>query len=137
MSALKAEAGTNGASAENCLVYCRQALAGTNREILKLLGWKLKHSDKKISLEVSGKEVRRDQATLPGGMGVDEIQMKSALEAGSAFTLRVKDEQVPIIFDEKFWLERVIEKVAPPGGLLEAFLETSGDTLLFRLGPNE
>jgi hypothetical protein len=100
-------------------------------KILKLFGWKLKHFGKKISLEVSSKESDATKQPYLAALGVDEIQMKSALESGSTFTLKLKDEQVPIIFDEKFWLDRVIEKPAPPGGLLEALLENLGATRFY------
>jgi tetratricopeptide (TPR) repeat protein len=131
MSALKAEAGTNGASGEIVLSTADKPSLERTEKTLKLLGWKLKYAGKKISLEVSSKESDATKQPYLAVMGVDEIQMKSALEAGSTFTLRVKDEQVPIIFDEKFWLERVIEKVSPPGGLFEAFLENLGATRFY------
>ena len=131
LSALKAVAGTNGASVEIVLSTADKPSLERTEKVLKLVGWKLKHSGKKISLEVSSKESDATKQPYLAALRVDETQMKSALEAGSTFTLRVKDEQVPIIFDEKFWLERVIEKAAPPGGLLEAFLENLGATRFY------
>ena len=129
--ALKAVARTNGSSVEIVLSTDDKPSLERTEKILKLLGWKLKRSGKKISLEVSSKESDATKQPYLAALGVDEIQMKSALEAGKAFTLRVKDEQVPIIFDEKFWLERVIEKPPPSGGLLEAFLENLGATRFY------
>ena len=131
MSALKAVAATNGTSGEIVLSAADKPALERTEKTLKLLGWKLKNSGKKISLEVSSKESDATKQPYLAAMGVDEVQMKSALEAGSTFTLRITDEQVPIIFDEKFWLERVIEKVAPPGGLFEAFLENLGATRFY------
>jgi tetratricopeptide (TPR) repeat protein len=129
--ALKAVARTNGSSTEIGLSTADKPSLERTEKILKLLGWKVKRSGKKISLEVSSKESDATKQPYLAALGVDEIQMKSALEAGKAFTLRVKDEQVPIIFDEKFWLERVIEKPPPPGGLLEALLENLGATRFY------
>jgi len=128
---LKGVGRTNGASTEIVLSTDRKAAVERTEKVLKLLGWKMKRSGRKISLEVSTKESEVARQPYLAALGVDEIQMKSALEAGTAFTLRVKDDAVPIIFDEKFWLERVIEKPPPPGGLLEAFLENLGATRFY------
>ena len=84
----------------------------------------------KISLEVSSKESEAVKQPYLAALGVDEVQMKSALEAATSFTLRFTDQQVPMIFDEKIWLERVIEKPRPQGGLLEAILDNLGAALI-------
>jgi len=130
ISSLKALATTNAGTTEIVLSSSDKASLERTEKILKLLGWKLKRSGKKISLEVSSKESEAVKQPYLAALGVDEVQMKSALEAATSFTLRFTDQQVPVIFDEKIWLERVIEKPRPQGGLLEAILDNLGAALI-------
>ena len=130
ISSLKALATTNAGTTEIVLSSSDKASLERTEKILKLLGWKLKRSGKKISLEVSSKESEAVKQPYLAALGVDEVQMKSALEAAKSFTLRFTDQQVPMIFDEKIWLERVIEKPRPQGGLLEAILDNLGAALI-------
>ena len=126
LSSLKALAKTNGNCAEIVLCPTGNLALDSTERVLKLLGWRMKRSGKKILLEVSTDESEAVKQPYLAALGVDEVQMKLALENGAPFTLRVIDQQVPVIFDEKFWLERGPEVPRPRVGLLEAMLENLG-----------
>ena len=125
LSSLKTFAKTNGNCAEIVLCPSGPELDSTEK-ILKLLGWRMKRSGRKVLLEVSTDESEAAKQTYLSALGVDEVHMKASLENGTPFTLRLVDQNVPVIFDEKFWLERMPEVPKPQVGLLEAMSENLG-----------
>ncbi len=92
-------------------------------KVLQLLGWKMKRSSGKAVLEVGTKEKEAERQSFVSTLGIDEIEMKNKLEAGQPFTIEIVDDRVPVIFEESYWFDRILEKPRPPGGLLEAFID--------------
>ena len=130
LSSLKTFAKTNGNCAEIVLCPSGPELDRTEK-VLKLLGWRMRRSGKKVLLEVSTDESEAVKQTYLSALGVDEVDMKASLENGTPFTLRLVDQKVPVIFDEKFWLERMPEVPKPQVGLLEAMSENLGSARLY------
>ena len=93
------------------------------REVLTLLGWTIRRSEGRIRVELGTDELAALRQTFSSSLGVDEMEMKSQLEAGAPYRLTFADQVVPIIFEERFWLRRFFEGNRPVGGLLRAFAE--------------
>ena len=101
------------------------------REVLALLGWTIKRSEGRIRVELGTDELAALRQTFSSALGVDEMEMKSQLEAGDSYRLTFSDQRVPIIFEERFWLRRFFEGNRPVGGLLRAFAENIPSARLY------
>ncbi len=101
------------------------------REVLTLLGWTMSLSNGKIRLGLGTDELAALRQTFSSALGVDEMEMKSSLEAGSTYWLTITDQVVPIIFEERFWLRRFFGGLRPAGGLLGAFSENIAAARLY------
>ncbi len=93
------------------------------REVLSLLGWTIRRSEGRIRVALGTDELAALRQTFSSALGVDEMEMKSQLEAGASYRLTFSDQRVPIIFEERFWLRRFFDGNRPVGGLLRAFAE--------------
>ena len=93
------------------------------REVLTLLGWTITRSEGRIRVALGTDELAALRQTFSSALGVDEMEMKSQLEAGASYRLTFTDQVVPIIFQEGFWLRRFFEGNRSVGGLLRAFAE--------------
>ncbi len=101
------------------------------REVLELLGWTIRRSEGRIRVELGTDELAALRQTFSSALGVDEMEMKSQLEAGASYRLTFSDQRVPIIFEERFWLRRFFEGNRPVGGLLRAFAENIPSARLY------
>lgn len=101
------------------------------KEVLTLLGWAIRQVDGRMKLELGTDEMAALRQTYLQSLGVDEMEMKSKLEGGGSYLLTIADQEVPVPFDEKFWLRRFFHKPYPSGGLLEALLDNTGAIRLF------
>ncbi|MCY3758110.1 MAG: tetratricopeptide repeat protein, partial [Acidobacteria bacterium] len=101
------------------------------REVLALLGWTIKRSEGRIRVALGTDELAALRQTFSSALGVDEMEMKSQLEAGASYRLTFSDQAVPIIFEERFWLRRFFEGNRPVGGLLRAFAENIHSARLY------
>jgi len=131
LSSLKALAKTTGNCIEIVLGRSGGVAADSTEKVLKLLGWRMERTAGKIRLEVSTDESEAVMQPYLTAMDVDEVRMKAALESGAPFTLRIVDQQVPVVFDEDFWLKRGPKVPTPGVGLLEAMLENLGTARLY------
>ena len=101
------------------------------REVLALLGWTIRRSEGRIRVELGTDELAALRQTFSSALGVDEMEMKSQLEAGTSYRLTFSDQRVPIIFEERFWLRRFFDGNRPVGGLLRAFAENIPSARLY------
>ena len=101
------------------------------KQVLTLLGWAMRQVDGRMKLELGTDEVAALRQTYLQSLGVDEMEMKSKLEGGGSYLLTITDQEVPVPFDEKFWLRRFFHKPYPSGGLLEALLDNTDAIRLF------
>ena len=101
------------------------------REALALLGWTIKRSEGRLRVELGTDELAALRQTFSSALGVDEMEMKSQLEAGASYRLTFSDQAVPIIFEERFWLRRFFDGNRPVGGLLRAFAENIHSARLY------
>ena len=101
------------------------------REVLILLGWTIRRSEGRIRVALGTDELAALRQTFSSALGVDEMEMKSQLEAGASYRLTFTDQVVPIIFQERFWLRRFFEGNRPVGGLLRAFAENIASARLY------
>ena len=63
-------------------------------------------------MELGTDELAALRQTFSSALGVDEMEMKSQLEAGDSYQLTFSDQRVPIIFEERFWLRRSLTGIA-------------------------
>src|SRR5262245_4229455 len=131
LSSLKAAGRSDGDCTEIVLSSSEKSAIENTERVLKLFGWRMKRSGRKIVLEVGTNESDAVNQPYLSALGVDEVQMKSALENGTPFVLRIVDQRVPVIFDEEVWLERVLEIPGFRSGLLEAMLENPAVARLY------
>lgn len=101
------------------------------REVLALLGWTIRRSEGRVRVELGTDELAALRQTFSSALGVDEMEMKSQLEAGDSYQLTFSDQRVPIIFEERFWLRRFFDGNRPVGGLLRAFAENIPSARLY------
>ena len=101
------------------------------REVLTLLGWTIRRSEGRIRVTLGTDELAALRQTFSSALGVDEMEMKSQLEAGASYRLTFTDQVVPIIFQERFWLRRFFEGNRPVGGLLRAFAENIASARIY------
>ncbi len=94
-----------------------------SEEVLRLLGWRLKQSDRRPFLELGTdpSDSRRQGFAL--ALGLDQAAMKMQLESGLPFSLTIKSERAAVIPDNAFWYKKILNDAPTSGDLLEAFLD--------------
>ena len=92
------------------------------QKVLNLLGWNLNQQDGRIYLKLGTDELSALKQTFLSALGVDELQMKLSLEAGDSYQISIADQNVPINFNENYWLRRFFSRPYQTGGLLQGFL---------------
>ena len=123
VAALRAHARSRKLEFQILLETGNESRLKKTREVLALLGWAIRRSEGRIRVELGTDELAALRQTFSSALGVDEMEMKSQLEAGASYRLTFSDQRVPIIFEERFWLRRFFDGNRPVGGLLRAFAE--------------
>jgi Ca-activated chloride channel family protein len=89
--------------------------------ILPLLGWRMvAQKDEPASIELGDREVDGFRQPIPALLGIDEIDMQEALDAGRSYQFEVPSENARLIGGDA-WSEMLKKLPAFPGGLAEAF----------------
>ena len=93
--------------------------------ILNLIGWRIA-ADRGVGLSIEPGDQPADgfRQRIPPLLGIDEIGMKQALEAGRTFTFTVPTENARLVGGEA-WTQIVAGTPAHPGGIAEAFVRDS------------
>jgi Ca-activated chloride channel homolog len=89
-------------------------------KILPLLGWRTVAAEKGLSVEPGDSKLDGTRQPIPALLGIDELAMRDALEAGKSYTFEVLSESVRLIGGDG-WSNIIRSDVALPGGLAEAF----------------
>jgi hypothetical protein len=123
LAALKNLAGAQGNEAEILLDAATKPGFEKAAKALELLGWRLKGRPGAVALELGQRQSEAERQPFVSLLGVDEVEMKTSLEAGHPFLLKISDDQAPMVLDEDFWFGKILKRARPPAGLLEAFLD--------------
>ena len=88
--------------------------------ILHLIGWDIRYTKKGIVVEAAEEgPASRNQFVAPA-LGIDQLAMQEALQAGREFNFEIVDESALIPFDESLWRTQFLPKNDLPGGIAEA-----------------
>lgn len=88
--------------------------------ILSLLGWKIVTEEGSTRIEIGDHPEDGLRQPIPAALGIDEISLEEALEAGRSFTIEVPSESVRLAGGDA-WSTLTQSGPALPGGLAEAF----------------
>jgi len=100
-------------------------------KILQLFGWRIRRSRNTFQVELRSDEDAADRQTYGSALGIDEVQMKTLLEQKQAFTFRVADDRVPMIFDEPYWFGSILKEQRPKRSFLDEMIENPAITRLY------
>lgn len=91
--------------------------AGTQRtrNVLDLLGYRLRVSRGRVLIEPRLDKERARQQALATALGFDERTAAATLQAGQPFTFRVRDEVAPVAVGETVWAELLKRHPNPLG----------------------
>ncbi len=99
-----------------------ESLKKTER-ILPLLGWKLvQHKDGMFGAEPGDLASDALRQPIPGALGIDEIAMQEAVDAGREFKFEIVSENARLIGGEA-WSDLLHELPPLPGGLAAGFTQ--------------
>ena len=88
--------------------------------VLQLLGWKMTQENGSDLVEPGDQAVDGLRQRIPVALGIDEIAMKQALEAGRSFQFEVKSENARLIGGAA-WGSLLKANPQAPGGLADVF----------------
>jgi Ca-activated chloride channel family protein len=93
-------------------------------QILPLLGWKIVQNHVPASIEPGDRPADGFRQPIPALLGIDEIDMQEALEAGRTYQFEIPSENARLIGGDA-WSEILKRLPVFPGGLAEAFARDS------------
>ena len=96
----------------------KNARQATER-VVEFLGYKLKVSKGKISLDAGEKKEQGRRQELLSALGLDPVGMEEAIEAGKDYDLEVDTGSASVLFGESTWFREFAPKGPPPGGFAE------------------
>lgn len=89
-------------------------------KVLAMLGWKLRNSKGKITIESGEKAAQAKKQDFAVALQLDQTEMEKAFSEGRMYAIPLLVEKAPIILTEKIWREQFYPKEQLPGGLAEA-----------------
>ncbi len=92
--------------------------------VLQLFGWKMTQENGADFVEPGDQPVDGLRQRIPSALGIDEIAMKQALEAGRGFQFEVKSENARLIGGAA-WGSLLKGNPETPGGLADVFTRDS------------
>ena len=114
---LKTWGRTTGLKTVIALSVSDKASKQRTQAILEFLGYKLRVSAQKTTLDAGEKRVQGRKQGLLAALGVDEIAMKETLEAGKKFEIEVVDEFAEVLFTDKMWQQEFYGRTGGAGGM--------------------
>ena len=90
------------------------------QKILPLLGWKLVQQGGSYSVEPGDRPTDVLRQPVPAALGIDEITMQEALEAGNIFSFEIASDTARLE-NAGAWSEFLKASPAYPGGMIEWF----------------
>ena len=88
--------------------------------ILPLLGWRTASAGDRVTIEPGDSKKDGTRQPIPALLGIDELAMRDALEAGKSYTFEIRSESVRLIGGDG-WSSIIRTDQALSGGLAEAF----------------
>jgi Ca-activated chloride channel family protein len=88
--------------------------------VLRLLGWKLGQKDSAVTVEPGDQAEDSLRQAIPRALGIDEIGMQEALEAGREFQFEIPTENARLAGGEA-WSALLKGAPVPPGGVAASF----------------
>ncbi len=88
--------------------------------VLRLLGWKLGQKDAAVTVEPGDQAEDSLRQAIPRALGIDEIGMQEALEAGREFQFEIPTENAKLAGGEA-WSALLKDAPVPPGGVAASF----------------
>jgi tetratricopeptide (TPR) repeat protein len=92
--------------------------------ILSLLGWRMVQKDGPPAIELGDRAVDGFRQPIPALLGIDEVDMQEALEAGRSYQFKIPSENARLIGGDA-WSEMLKRLPVFPGGIAEAFARDS------------
>ncbi len=91
------------------------------QRVLSLLGWRLLQVDGSLRVKLSETASDVPKQRIGAALGIDEIAMQQALEAGKSFEFELFSGEAPLMGGDA-WMALVHDRQMLQGGLAEAFL---------------
>ncbi len=88
--------------------------------VLSLLGWTLEERDGGVHVEPGYRPHDAQLQTAATALGIDQIAMQEALQAGDEFTFEIVSENARLVGGDA-WTQILIDDLVPPGGLAAVF----------------
>jgi tetratricopeptide (TPR) repeat protein len=88
-----------------------------SQAVLEFLGYKLRVSGAKTTLDAGEKKNQGRKQGILAALGIDEIAMKEALEAGKGYQIEVVDELAEVLFTDALWQREFYARIGGTGGM--------------------
>ncbi|MBI4889625.1 MAG: VWA domain-containing protein [Acidobacteria bacterium] len=89
-------------------------------KVLQIFGWRVRTPDNRLLVELGDAAADIPRQRIPRALGIDEIEMRDALESGRTFSFQILSGEAQLMGGAA-WLGVIQEKQALAGGLAEAF----------------
>lgn len=99
--------------------------------VVELLGYKLKVSRNKISLDAGEKKEQARKQELLSALGLDPVEMVEVVEAGKDYNLEVDIGWAHVLLGQATWMREFAPKGAPGGGFSELLVREPGVARLY------
>jgi hypothetical protein len=103
----------------------------SSERILFLLGWQIKKQGNRRVLEQDNREVLGYRKKVAEALGIQDDELKAALESGKPFNVIVPTDLVPIQISVNYWTNGLLNGSKAAGGLAEAFVDTLQSAYLY------
>jgi len=106
------------------------AVTKASDRIVALLGWQLQRRGGRTFAAAATKGERARRQEMASALGIDEIAMQEALQAGKEFVIDFRDEWVDLILEENQWRE-LYANANLSGGLTHAMVREPRIAILY------
>ena len=121
---LQSLTGSGKEASKICLNFHDKQTQEISEKILFLLGWQIKKQGNRRVLERDERQVQAYGKKVAEALGINDDDLKTALESGKSFNVNVPTDLVPVLISENYWRTGLLNGSKTPGGLAEAFLDT-------------
>ncbi|MFZ5927270.1 MAG: tetratricopeptide repeat protein [Acidobacteriota bacterium] len=100
------------------------------QQILDLLGYRLRSSRGRISIEPQARSRKARRQNLAAALDLDDREVEESLDGKRAYRFRIPDEFAPVVLGEKVW-EAALQRHVNPLGFAGMLLEEPEMALVF------
>jgi Tfp pilus assembly protein PilF len=100
------------------------------QQILDLLGYRLRSSRGRISIEAQVKSSKARRQNLAAALDLDDREVEESLDGKRPYRFRIRDEFAPVVLGEKVW-EAALKRQANPLGFAGLLLKQPEMARLF------